>query len=45
MMVGWFAAKWSTGAKMFEPEFEKLSTSYPEATFYKVDMDEVPTAA
>ncbi|KAF4720146.1 hypothetical protein FOZ63_033973 [Perkinsus olseni] len=45
MMVGWFAAKWSTGAKMFEPEFEKLSASYPQATFYKVDMDEVPTAA
>lgn len=45
LLVGWFSARWSTAAKLFEPEFEQLATQYPQYTFFKCDVDDVPTAA
>ena len=45
LMVGWFSARWSTAAKMFESDFEKLAAQYPQYTFFKCDVDEVPKAA
>merc|ERR1719214_363678 len=45
MMVGWFTGHFSTGAKMFEEQFETMAKAYPKYSFYKVDVDDVPLAA
>jgi hypothetical protein len=45
LMVGWFNAHWSTAGKLFEAEFDKLAAHYPQFTFFKCDVDEVPRAA
>lgn len=29
LMVGWFYAPWSTAAKIFEGDFDKLASQYP----------------
>merc|ERR1719240_2179279 len=45
MMVGYFTASWSAASKLYEPKFDELAASYPNYTFYKVDVDAVPKAA
>merc|ERR1719465_27437 len=45
MMVGWFTGHFSTGAKMFEEQFETMAKSYPKYAFYKCDVDDCPLAA
>merc|ERR1719507_291305 len=44
-MVGWFTGHFSAAAKMYEDQFEAMANSYPKATFYKCDVDDVPLAA
>merc|ERR1719420_2321458 len=44
-MVGWFTGHFSTAAKMYAPQFEAMASSYPKATFYTCDVDDVPLAA
>ena len=45
LMVGWFSAKWSTAGKLFESDFDKLAVQFPQYTFFKCDVDQVPKAA
>lgn len=40
-----FFATWCGPCKMLAPILEKLSTKYSAATFYKIDVDEVPSVA
>mmetsp|Transcript_81008 Transcript_81008/g.219543 ORF Transcript_81008/g.219543 Transcript_81008/m.219543 type:complete len:156 (-) Transcript_81008:152-619(-) len=45
MMVGFFTGHFSTAGKMFKPQFEQMASSYPKASFYTCDVDDVPLAA
>lgn len=39
-----FSASWCGPCQMIAPEFARLSTKYPQATFIKVNADRCPTA-
>jgi len=30
LLVGWFTANWSTAGKLYEGEFDKLASQYPQ---------------
>ncbi|KAL3142307.1 hypothetical protein ABBQ38_002649 [Trebouxia sp. C0009 RCD-2024] len=34
-----FTAKWCGPCKMMAPEYEKMSKEFPQASFYKIDID------
>lgn len=38
-------ATWCAPCKKIAPEIVKLSNTYPDARFYKLDVDEVPDVA
>lgn len=38
-------ATWCGPCKVIAPEIVKLSDSYPDASFYKIDVDEQPELA
>ncbi|KAK9712158.1 thioredoxin trx1 [Basidiobolus ranarum] len=40
-----FFATWCGPCKLVGPKFEKLSSSFPDAIFVKVDVDELPDLA
>ncbi|OQR73836.1 thioredoxin H1 isoform 1 [Tropilaelaps mercedesae] len=40
-----FYATWCGPCKFISPEFEKLSTQYPDCLFIKVDVEEVEKAS
>ena len=33
LLVGWFTARWSTAGKMFEADFDKLATQFPDVCY------------
>eukprot|EP00933_Yihiella_yeosuensis_P067546 TRINITY_DN7242_c4_g1_i1.p1 TRINITY_DN7242_c4_g1~~TRINITY_DN7242_c4_g1_i1.p1 ORF type:complete len:176 (+),score=35.32 TRINITY_DN7242_c4_g1_i1:63-530(+) len=45
MMVGFYTGHFSAASKMYREQFEAMAKSYPKATFYTCDVDDVPMAA
>ena len=35
LLVGWFTAQWSTAGKMFDADFDKLASQYPQVCCYR----------
>lgn len=42
-LVGYFSAKFSTPAKLYQPRFEEMAKSAPNYTFFVCDVDDAPT--
>ncbi|KAG9573151.1 hypothetical protein KCU86_g9901, partial [Aureobasidium melanogenum] len=45
LMVVDFFATWCGPCKAIAPQVVKMSSTYPSARFYKIDVDEVPEVA
>ena len=45
VLVGWFHSRHSLACKMYESSFIDMEKKFPDAHFFSIDVDEVPTAA